>query len=552
MQSSFDPIVSGAPTHQVFNQVPPLEGFSLVQHDLALREVVERNQAAWAMPGIQAYGELLGQKAWIQKGFQANRFSPELHTHDRMGNRMDAVEFHPAYHELMELAMQHRVHCLPWSDPRKGAHTARLALFYLHSQNEAGTCCPLSMTFASVPALQQTPTVTQSWLAKILTNIYDPSNRPIGQKEGATIGMAMTEKQGGTDVRANTTQARQSGNGYELIGHKWFCSAPMSDAFLTLAQTEAGLSCFLVPRWRPDGSKNTMHIQRLKDKLGNRSNASSEIEFHGARGELLGQAGRGISTIIQMVALTRYDCMIGSTALMRRGLTEVIHHIRHRKVMGKFLMDQPLMQNVVADLCLEVEGALAMTARAAAALDHPDREEEQLLLRLLLPIGKYWICKRGIAFLGEAMECLGGNGYVEQSILPRLYREIPVNSIWEGSGNVQCLDVSRAIHKQPAVLDVLMEELGSALGKNDRFDQFLPALKDELTSANLNPYHARSLTERLAKAMQAAQLLKNGDAQVAQAFCLARLGDNQGLNFGTLPQEIDCRHLIDRTFPPQS
>lgn len=531
-------------THTIFNQVPPLENINLYDTDLPLRELVERNAAEWASPMIQAYGAQLGSRVWIDKGFQANEYPPQFHSHDRNGYRIDEVAFHPAYHDLMKAGIGNQVHALAWNDSRKGAHTARLALFYLHSQNEAGSCCPLSMTFACIPSIQNNPKLAQTWLPKILSTEYDPRPLPIQKKSGATIGMAMTEKQGGTDVRANRTQAIQNGDSYEIIGHKWFCSAPMSDAFLTLAQTEEGLSCFLLPRWRPDGSRNAFHIQRLKNKLGNRSNASSEVEFHHAFGQLLGEKGKGIPTIIQMVSLTRYDCMIGSTALMRRALAEVIHHIQHRKVMGKYLIDQPLMQNVVADLCLEVEAALAMTGRAALALEN----QEHLLLRLLLPIGKYWICKRGISMIGEAMECLGGNGYVEASILPRLYREIPVNSIWEGSGNVQCLDVLRAIHKQADILDVFFAELHSATGAHPQLDNLIAKLKKELVPGHMDPFSARFLTGQMAIAMQATQLFKAGLTDIGEAFCQARC-ESQGFAFGALAQGISTKRMIQRAAP---
>ncbi|MEM7370941.1 MAG: isovaleryl-CoA dehydrogenase [Bacteroidota bacterium] len=536
-------------THDVFNQVPPLENHHLFETDIPLQEAVEKNQGNWALSQLESYGHQLGTQVWIDKGFQANQSPPVFHSHDRVGNRIDEVEFHPAYHELMTAGIGHQIHAFPWNHPRPGAHTVRMALFYLHSQNEAGSCCPLSMTFACVPTLQQAPSLARSWLPKILSEQYDPRSLPVSQKKGATIGMAMTEKQGGTDVRANSTQANQAGSDYELSGHKWFCSAPMSDAFLTLAQSQEGLSCFLVPRWRPDGSRNGFHIQRLKNKLGNRSNASSEVEFHQAFAQLVGEAGKGISTIIEMVSLTRYDCMIGSTALMRRAVAEVVQHIRHRKVMGKYLIDHPLMQNVVADMCLEVEAALCMTARVAKALDHTQHPEERLLLRLLLPIGKYWICKRGVHMMGEAMECLGGNGYVEASILPRLYREIPVNSIWEGSGNVQCLDVLRAISRNPESLEVLHLTLAKNRHLNKDYDQFLDKLWPILQIEHLTPYAARQLTEFLAKALQASFLLESGNPQIAEAYCTSRLTQSSLSCFGTLPAGIQTKAIIERALP---
>jgi len=538
-------------THEVFNQVPPLNSINFFEADQVLKDLLAKQDTKWGLERLNKYGALMGQAEWIKKGFVANKQHPVFHSHDAYGHRIDEIEFHPAYHELMAIATKYEIPALPWKQPRKGAHLIRMALSYLHTQVEAGTGCPLTMTFSSVPPLKRHFPLASEWLPKILNQQYDPSNKPYFEKTGLTIGMAMTEKQGGTDVRANTTQARPInkrgiGEAYELTGHKWFCSAPMCDGFLTLAQTEQGLSCFLFPRWRPDGTKNTFRIQRLKDKLGNRSNASSEIEFEGAFAWLMGAEGKGVPTIIEMVGLTRYDCMIGSSALIRRGLSEVINHISHRKVMGKLLVNQPLMQNVVADLCLESEAALAMTYRAALCLERTDQEEEQLLMRLLMPIGKYWITKRATFFLAEAMECLGGNGYVEDSLLPRLFREAPVNAIWEGSGNVQCLDVLRAIQKTPPVLTVYLKELDSAKGNNLLFDTYLAQLQQQISSLITQPFQARNLTERLAKAMQAAQLIKLGNQLVADAFCAARLNPANSLMFGTLPTSIDCKRIIER------
>lgn len=541
--------------HQVINQSPIFQNHNLFEIDQPLRHLLQSSDTQWGIDRVIDYGALMGTDTWIEKGFAANNYSPKFKSHDTKGVRIDAVEFHPAYHELMQLAIQHQIHTLPWALPQKGAHRIRMALYYLHAQNEAGTACPLTMTFSCVPALQRNLPQAEEWLPKITEGSYDPRNVPSFEKKGLTIGMAMTEKQGGTDVRANTTFAEplaQRGRGelYKITGHKWFCSAPMCDAFLTLAQTEAGLSCFLFPRWKPDGSKNHFRIQRLKDKLGNRSNASSEIEFDGAHAWLLGEEGRGVPTIIEMVALTRYDCMIGSAALMRRGLTEVLHHIQHRKVMGKLLIEQPLMQNVVADLCLESTAALTLTYRTALCLENQTDEKEQLLLRLLTPIGKYWLTKRATAFLGEAMECLGGNGYVEDSILPRLYREAPVNAIWEGSGNVQCLDVLRAIQKSPKTLEVLITELELAQSKNPYFDSFLADLKGQLQGVEV--FSARRLTEMLALALQAAQLLLHGDTTIAKAFCQTRLRSNTMLMWGGLEDNTLAKAILKVSFTPLS
>ncbi len=541
-------------THEVFNQPPPLENYNLFEQDQALIELMAREDTDWGVEQVRQLGSTLGQEQWATRGAHANKYSPEFTPHDRFGYRVDQVNFHPAYHELMSLAIEHDLHAGPWSNPQPGSHVVRLAKYYLYYQVESGTCCPITMTFACAPVIASTPSVAREWLPRVLSGVYDPANRPAASKAGATIGMAMTEKQGGTDVRANTSVARPlgpsgPGEDYEIVGHKWFCSAPMSDAFLVLANTDLGLSCFLLPRWRPDGTRNQMYVQRLKDKLGNKSNASSEIEFRGAYAQLLGEEGRGVKTIIQMVALTRYDCMIGSAALMRQAVAQASHHIGHRSVMGKLLIDQPLMQNVMADLCLEVEGALAMTGRVAHALDRPESEAEQLLIRLLTAVGKYWICKRAVVHVGESMECIGGPGYVEESVFPRLYREAPVNSIWEGSGNVQCLDVLRAMTRTPEVIDVFMSELETARGSNDQFDSYLDAIRADFAGLVDFEYRARHYVERLAKAMQAAQLIKAGNSMVSEAFCASRLGNDGGSTFGSLPSGIDCVSIIDRARP---
>jgi len=538
-------------THDVFNQVPAFENINLYETDQLLKEIVGKNGARWAEPQLKSYGEKLGLPEWIEKGYLANKYAPVFHSHDRFGNRVDVIEFHQAYHDIMALAVEYRLTSLPWVEKKKGAHVARMGMDYMHSQNEAGTGCPITMTFSCVPAIKNHFPKADEWLAKILSDQYDPSNKPHTLKPGVTIGMAMTEKQGGTDVRANTSKAVPTGTdgpgeAYAITGHKWFCSAPMCDAFLTLAQTVNGLSCFLMPRWLPDGTKNPWFVQRLKDKLGNRSNASSEIEMENAIGWMVGEEGRGVSTIIEMVAMTRYDCMIGSSGLIRRGVVEAVHHCRHRKVMGEFLINQPLMQNVLADLCLESEASLMMTYRASLCLENESSEQEQLLLRLLMPIGKYWITKRAAPLLVEAMECQGGNGYVEQSIIPRLFREAPVNAIWEGSGNVQCLDVIRAIGKSPKALDVYFAELDSATGANTIYDKFFVDLKKRLRQLGTTPSQARRFTENMATAIQAAQLIKSGNRLVADAFCLSRLNGTPGLLFGNLPEGIDYKKIIER------
>ncbi|MCV4285589.1 acyl-CoA dehydrogenase family protein [Pseudomonas capsici] len=540
-----------AETHQVTNQPPSLDGVNLYRIDLPLQAWVKRFDAGWAEPRIDAYGALAGGTL-MEAGFLANQNKPTFASHDRYGHRIDLVEFHPAYHQLMNTAIEHGIPSLPWTDPQPGAHVARAAMSYLHTQADPGSGCPLTMTFASVPALRLQPELAQIWLPKILSTRYDSRNIGIAHKTGATIGMAMTEKQGGTDVRANTTRAYPVGAGgpgqaYELVGHKWFCSAPMCDAFLTLAQTDKGLSCFLLPRHRPDDTRNEFYIQRLKDKLGNWSNASSEIELRGALAWMVGEEGRGVPTIIEMVAMTRFDCMIGSSALMRQAVTQATHHCAHRKVGGRLLNEQPLMQNVLADLALESEAALALTLRMGRALDHLDDDHERRFVRLITAVGKYWICKRAPAMINEAAECMGGAGYVEDSILPRLYREAPVNSIWEGSGNVQCLDVLRALSKESGVLDVLFAELGD--GHGDRhLKAHIEKLQAAFTDTRDIQYRARQLTEDIALGLQARLLLEAGNAAVSDAFIAGRLLSS-GRVYGALPVGVDAETLLARSSP---
>jgi putative acyl-CoA dehydrogenase len=543
-------------THKVFNQPPPLEDIDLYERDIALREALHREGGGWAEDRVRAYGRLVGSETMIALGFQANENKPVLHTHDRFGNRVDRVDYHPAYHQLLATAIEHELHALPWTHPRPGAHAARAALEYLHAQVEAGTCCPLTMTFACIPAIRRQADIARQWEPLITARHYDPGNRPAFAKQGLTIGMAMTEKQGGTDVRANTTRAypvaaRGPGQAYELVGHKWFCSAPMSDAFLVLAQTETGLSCFLLPRWRPDGMYNELYFQRLKNKLGNASNASSEVEFRGAYALMLGEEGRGIATIMDMVALTRFDCMAGSAGLMRQAVAQVVHHIGHRSVFGKPLAEHALMRNVAADLCLESEAALVLTLRVGRALDRSGvQESERRFSRLATALGKYWICKRAPAHINEAQECLGGAGYVEESILPRLYREAPVNSIWEGSGNVQCLDVLRALMHSPDTFEVFLNELKTAQGADSRLDACIADLENEWPPAGDDvEYRARSVVEKMALALQGSLLVRAGSTTVAEAFCAARLGRVGGRAYGTLPAGVDCRSILARAWP---
>ena len=540
-----------AETHEVTNQPPSLDGTNLYRIDLPLQEWARRFGAGWAESRIEAYGALAGGPL-MEAGFLANQNKPVFVSHDRYGHRQDLVEFHPAYHELMRTAVEHGLPSLPWTDPQDGAHVARAAMTYLHSQAEAGTGCPLTMTFACVPALRLQADIAGQWLPSILSTQYDPRNIGIAHKAGATIGMAMTEKQGGTDVRANTTRAYPVGAGgpgqpYELVGHKWFCSAPMCDAILTLAQTDKGLTCFLLPRHRPDDSRNQFYIQRLKNKLGNCSNASSEVEFRGALAWMIGEEGRGVPTIIEMVAMTRFDCMVGSSALMRQALTQASHHCAHRLVGGRVLSEQPLMQNVLADLALESEAALALSLRMGRALDRLGDEHEAKFARLVTAVGKYWICKRAPAMINEAAECMGGAGYVEDSILPRLYREAPVNSTWEGSGNVQCLDVLRSLSKEPGVLEVLFSELGDGHG-DKRLARHIEQLKLAFTDTHDIQYRARQLTEDIALALQAKLLLEAGNAEVSDGFIASRL-EAGGRVYGTLPRGVNVEAIVARSTP---
>jgi putative acyl-CoA dehydrogenase len=537
-------------THEISNQPPPLEHTNLFEQDRALAEAALREGAGPGLPRLEKFGAWLGTPEAIDLGEQANRHPPQLRSHDRFGRRIDEVEFHPAWHALMGRAIALRVHDLPWAEPGPGAHVTRAAAAFLLNQVESGVCCPLAMTFAAVPALRDAPALAAQWLPKILSADYDPAALPVAAKRGAVIGMAMTEKQGGSDVRANSTRATPVGEGaFELVGHKWFCSAPMSDAFLTLAQTDAGLSCFLVPRWLPDG-RNAIRIQRLKDKLGNRSNASAEIEYAGALAWPVGEDGHGIRSIIKMVHHTRLDAAISAAAIMRQATAQALHHAAWRTAFKKRLIDQPAMRNVLADLALESEAATTLIMRVAGAFDRSAADpREAALARLLTPIAKYWVCKRTPAVVVEALECLGGNGYVEESILARLYREAPVNSVWEGSGNVICLDVLRAIAREPDALAVLLAEIGLARGGDARLDRALDRLQQALAVTDEAEHRARHLVEQLALVTSAALLLRHAPAAVADAWCAARLGEEAGRQFGTLPTGLDLSAICERARP---
>lgn len=533
-------------THRVENQPPPFEPRDLWADDVVLREAVAREGGDAFAERLADYGALAGDELY-RLGFDANRDRPRLRTHDRTGQRIDTVEFHPAYHRLMDLAKTHGVAGLSWHESVPGAHVARAALSYLHHQAEAGTGCPLTMTHAAVPVLQREPALHE-WAAKAAAPHYDPRDVPIADKPGITLGMGMTEKQGGSDVRANATTATPRDDGmYALVGHKWFFSAPMCDGFLVLAQAPGGLTCFLMPRRLDGGGKNAFRLMRLKDKLGDWANASSEVEFTGAHAWRVGGEGRGVATIIEMVMLTRLDCMLGSAAEMRMALAQALHHARHRMTFGKRLVDHALMRNVLADLALESEAATALSLRVARAVDAAASDAgEAAFARIATAVGKYWICKRAPVFVNEAQECLGGAGYVEESILPRLYRQAPLNSIWEGSGNIQCLDVLRALAREPGTVQAVVRELASAVGMDLTYDVFIERLQADLPSAQ--EAGARMLVERLALALQAAVLLRAG-SPVAPLFARSRLGGEHGLAFGTLPAAADVAPLLARALP---
>jgi putative acyl-CoA dehydrogenase len=542
-------------THDVTNQVPLLEGYNLFTTDVPATEAVEREGAQWARDQLADYGLAAGSHESYEWGRLANENPPQFASHDRYGNRIDEVRFHPAWHALMRQSMHHEVHNLAWRHPGPGANVARSTKHYLLSQTESGHACPITMTFAALPALRHQPDIAAQWEPRLLSTQYDQRFIASEHKSSATIGMAMTEKQGGSDVRANTTRAVPVGKGgpgaeYLLTGHKWFCSAPMSDAFLTLAQTQTGLSCFLVPRFRPDGSTNTIHIQRLKSKLGNRSNASSEIEYDGTWGQMLGEDGRGINTIIEMVHHTRLDCISGSAGIMRQALAQATHHASHRSAFGKTLRDHDLMAAVLADLALEVEGAVALMGRVARAYDESaDSESAKAFARIATAVGKFWVCKRAPHMIYEAMECLGGNGYVEDSMLPRLYREAPVNAIWEGSGNVICLDVLRAIVREPASLPALLDEIRLGAGENPLIDRGLVELEAELSSRESLERRARAIVEKMALLLQASLLIRHAPAPIADAFAASRL-EEPGHVFGTLPPQVETAPIIGRATAP--
>ena len=542
-------------THVVYNQPAPLADYDAFATDPALQQALEREGGGWARAEVAAFGPVVGGEL-LRLGFAANAHVPEFRPFDARGHRINAVEFHPSYHRIMQLGIEHGVPNFDYRHPGKpGAVVARAALAYLHMQPEQGNNCPLTMTHAAVPALRHQRSLAREWEPRIIAPHYDGRDIPAQAKAGNTIGMGMTEKQGGTDVRANSTRALPLGStgpgeAYELVGHKFFFSAPMCDAFLVLAQAKGGLSCFLMPRFLPDGARNHFRIERLKDKQGDRSNASSEIEFTGAIGWLIGEEGRGVANILEMVALTRQDCMLGSAGIMRQALVQAIHHCRQRRVFGKPLIEQPLMRNVLADLALESEAAMVLALRVARALDAAERDPmEAAFARIATAIGKYHVCKRCPPMVTEAQECLGGPGYIEDSILPRLYRQAPVNSIWEGSGNVQCLDMLRALQREPATREAIVAELRSVAGESALLDQEVRRIDAALSDpATLEP-RARRVIERTALALQAVQLLRSGQGDVAGAFIDSRLGADGFQCLGTLPESTPLERLIERAFP---
>jgi putative acyl-CoA dehydrogenase len=541
---------SAMPTHEVTNQPPPLDGYD-ASADPALRTALTVFGAADAVERVSRLGLLAGAARTQEQGRLANENPPRLRTHDRYGHRVDEVEFHPAWHDLLGTAIASGLHAAPWQQPGPGAHLARAAGFYVWGQAEAGHLCPVSMTYAIVPALRHAPALAELYEARLAATTYDSAHRPAADKQGLTAGMSMTEKQGGSDVRANTTRAVRSADGsYLVTGHKWFTSAPMGDLFMVLAQAgSAGLSCFLLPRILPDGTRNAMHLQRLKDKLGNRSNASAEVEYDGARAWLVGEEGRGVRTILDMVNATRLDCVLAAATGLRLGVLHAAHHAGHRAAFGRKLIDQPLMANVLADLAVESEAATMVAMRLAAAADAAAAgdEREKAFRRLALAAVKYHVCKLAPAHAAEALECLGGNGYVEESGLPRLYREAPLQSIWEGSGNVAALDALRALTRPPEAAEAFFDELDQASGADRRFDDAVAQLRKD--AADPSEHAARRLAESMAVALQAALLIRYGHPAVADAFAATRLAGAGGRAYGTLPPGSRTRDIIPRAVP---
>ena len=542
-------------THDVFNQPAPLADYNLFETNRPLRDALKFNAPALQTTALHDLGEAVGTADMQMHARLANVHTPQLHTHDRFGRRIDEVEFHPSYHVLMKAAVGAGLHGTPWAGTSASPHVLRAAGFMLFTELEPSILCPISMTYAVTPALRGNAAIHADWGPKLASLWYDPALKPFKDKPGVTMGMGMTEKQGGSDVRANTTRAVREGSDawgerYAITGHKWFFSAPMCDAFLVLAQAPAGLSCFLLPRVLPDGSRNPIHIQRLKDKLGNKANASAEVEFRGASAWLVGEEGRGIPQILEMGTMTRLDCALGTSGLIRQALSLALDHAAQRSAFGKLLIAQPLMRNVLADMALESEAATALAIRLARAFDKPDDAHQQLMARLLTPVAKFWICKRGSQLAQEAMECLGGNGYVEEGgegVMARVYREMPLNSIWEGAGNIMALDLLRGLRKGDAVA-ALVEELAPARGQHAALDRLADALPARI-EAMATEIEARRLAQDVALAVQAALLVQTAPAAVHDAFCASRLGGDWGHAFGTLGASVDFDAIIRRAQP---
>ena len=539
------------PTHEVENMPPYMGNQDLWKNDKNLRDAVNREGAGWAEKNLSAFGHLMGCTEMFDHAEKANKNPPELKAFDQYGNRINYVDYHPSYHHLLGVAIKNEIPSFAWNHKKEGSQVAHMALTYMFNQVEGGVMCPMAMTYSVIPALKHNPDLEAQWLPKVLSNQYDDRDIPIDQKLGGTIGMFMTEKQGGSDVRANSTRAKpvssSVGNGseYLLTGHKYFCSAPMCDAFLVLANTNVGLSCFLVPRWKPNGERNSFFIQRLKDKLGNRSNASSEIELDNTLGTMIGEEGKGIKTILDMVIGNRIYCAVSSASLMRQAVVQVLHHVSHRSAFQKRLIDQPLMRNVVADMILESEAALNLSLRVARAVDNQNsNEDERSFARISTAISKYWVTKRAPYLVFEALECHGGPGYIEESVMPRLYREAPLNSIWEGSGNVMCLDVLRALQRDKNALPALLKELDLAKGANHNFDVSLANLKSNLDSSKGIETEARLITEKMACLIQASIFIRSGQGEKISAFCDSRLGSTWSGAFGTLSEGTNFEEII--------
>ncbi len=542
------------PTHEVTNQPSELDAYNLYESDPVLPEAVARHGAGWAGEQLSSFGAVVGTLEVREWGRLANENLPILHTHDRFGNRSDTVEFHPAWHSLMALSVRNGVHSIHReADARRGSHVARAALMFLDSQTEQGHGCPISMTSSVGATLQAQPEIVAELQTLLTSRQYDGSFAPMADKTGILLGMGMTEKQGGSDVRANTTLAEPIGSGgpggeYLLTGHKWFVSAPMCDGFAVLAQAPGGLSCFFLPRWTPDGEVNRFFIQRLKDKMGNRSNASSEVEFDAAWARMVGEEGRGVKTIIAMVNGTRLDCTIGSTAIMRQAVTQAAHHVRNRSAFGAVLVDTPIMRAVIADLEIETQAATLMTMRLAETFDRADDDEGSALLqRIMTPVAKYWVAKRCSAVAYEALECLGGNGYVEESMMPRLFRESPLNAIWEGSGNVIALDLLRAMKREPEAVDAFVAEIELARGTDHRLDTAIDDLKTTLSS-EISEAELRTLIEKMAIVLEGSLVVRHGSQALADGFITTRIDGNWGRTFGTIPKSTETDTLVDATF----